>query len=163
MSREDPQMKIRLPEALKARIEQSAEAAGRSMNSEIIARLQATYDETVVTTVEARVKPGAEEKRFEFNADEIADKVVERLEGRNKRKAAPNKVIIPGGYTLSPEARSDFLNLYASMIGGRSTVNSVILGSPEPEVKPRGNDPYGPRKSQNAPKSLPKKPRGKKA
>jgi len=162
MSREDPQMKIRMPEALKARIEQAAEAAGRSMNSEIVARLQATFDETVVTTVEARVRPGAEEKRFEFNADEIAEKVVERLEGRNKR-SNPSKVIIMDSYGRSTDMRTAFDNLYVSMMGGRGAVNGAILGQQEPEIKPRGNEPYGPKKSANAPKSLPKKPGGKKA
>ncbi|GKT16990.1 hypothetical protein AVHY2522_13660 [Acidovorax sp. SUPP2522] len=48
MSREDPQMKIRLPEALKARIEASAQAGGRSMNSEIAARLQQTFEKVAV-------------------------------------------------------------------------------------------------------------------
>ena len=127
------------------------------MTAEVVARLQATFDETVVTTVEARVKPGAQEKRFEFNADEIADKVVERLEGRHKRPEPPNRVIIPGGYGVSPETRTDFHNLYASMMGGRGAVNSIILGKQEPELKPRGNEPYGPPKSGNAKKSPPKK------
>lgn len=43
MSREDPQMKLRMPADLKACIEEAAEAAGRSMNAEIVARLQASF------------------------------------------------------------------------------------------------------------------------
>lgn len=43
MSREDPQMKIRLPEELKARIDASAAQAGRSLNAEIVARLEGSY------------------------------------------------------------------------------------------------------------------------
>ncbi|SMF93936.1 Arc-like DNA binding domain-containing protein [Methylomagnum ishizawai] len=43
MSREAPQMKIRLPEDLKARIEESAYQNRRSMNAEIVARLEASY------------------------------------------------------------------------------------------------------------------------
>lgn len=43
MSREDPQMKIRLPEELKARIDASATQAGRSLNAEIVARLEGSY------------------------------------------------------------------------------------------------------------------------
>ena len=42
MSRDDPQMKIRLPAELKARIEESAVANKRTMNAEIIARLDAS-------------------------------------------------------------------------------------------------------------------------
>lgn len=44
MSREDPQMKIRLTLDLKERIEAAAKTAGRSLNSEIIARLQQSFD-----------------------------------------------------------------------------------------------------------------------
>ena len=44
MSREDPQMKIRLPADLKDTVENAAKVAGRSMNAEIVARLQASFD-----------------------------------------------------------------------------------------------------------------------
>lgn len=44
MSREDPQMKIRLPSELKDRIEEASRSAGRSLNAEIVARLQASFD-----------------------------------------------------------------------------------------------------------------------
>ena len=39
MSRDDPQMKIRLPAELKACIEEAAAANNRTMNSEIVVRL----------------------------------------------------------------------------------------------------------------------------
>lgn len=45
MSREDPQMKIRLPEALKAQIEGASATNNRTMNAEIVARLQASFEE----------------------------------------------------------------------------------------------------------------------
>lgn len=49
MSREDPQMKIRLPADLKDQIETAAKDAGRSMNAEIIERLSHTqHDEETV-------------------------------------------------------------------------------------------------------------------
>lgn len=44
MSREDPQMKIRLPADLKESIEFAAKASGRTLNSEVVARLQASFD-----------------------------------------------------------------------------------------------------------------------
>ncbi|QGA57243.1 Arc family DNA-binding protein [Brucella sp. 2280] len=40
MSREDPQIKLRLPEALRDSIKAHAEANGRSMNAEIVARIE---------------------------------------------------------------------------------------------------------------------------
>lgn len=43
MSREDPQMKIRLPADLKEEIEAAAKQSGRSMNAEIVARLEASF------------------------------------------------------------------------------------------------------------------------
>lgn len=142
---------FRLPFELADKLRESAEQSGRSMNAEIVARLQATFDETVVTTVEARAKPGTQEQRFEFNADEIADKVVERLEGR-KREASPNKVIIVGNLGRAPGERTFDSTPYTSMVYN-------ILAKNSPAFAPRGNEPYGPQKSSNAKKRLPKKPK----
>lgn len=44
MSREDPQMKIRLPADLKDQIETASKNSGRSMNAEIVARLQDSFN-----------------------------------------------------------------------------------------------------------------------
>ena len=44
MTREDPQMKIRLTDDLKTNIENAARQAGRSMNAEIVARLQQSFN-----------------------------------------------------------------------------------------------------------------------
>ena len=43
MSRDDPQMKIRLPAELKTRIEGASIANNRTMNAEIVARLVASF------------------------------------------------------------------------------------------------------------------------
>lgn len=43
MSREDPQMKIRLPADLKDQIDAAAKQSGRSMNAEIVARLENSF------------------------------------------------------------------------------------------------------------------------
>lgn len=43
MSREDPQLRIRLPIELKEKIEYSAKANGRSMNAEIVQRLDISF------------------------------------------------------------------------------------------------------------------------
>lgn len=43
MSREDPQLRIRLPIELKEKIESSAKLNGRSMNAEIVTRLNLSY------------------------------------------------------------------------------------------------------------------------
>jgi len=145
---------MRIPAELKEKLDAAANENRRSVTAEVVSRLQATFDETVVTTVEARARPGAEEKRFEFNADEIADKVVERLEGR-KKSPSPNKLIITGNLAKSPDFRSEYLD-YAISIVGRNPLSSVLSG-PSQEAKPRGNEPYGPKKSANARKAAPKK------
>jgi predicted HicB family RNase H-like nuclease len=44
MSRDDPQMKLRLPPELKARVEEAARASGRSINAELVQRIAASFD-----------------------------------------------------------------------------------------------------------------------
>lgn len=43
MSREHPQFKLRMPPALRALVEQTAKQANRSLNAEIVTRLQASF------------------------------------------------------------------------------------------------------------------------
>ena len=47
MSREDPQLKIRLPLELKEKITQSAADHGRSINSEVVTRLEESFEPEV--------------------------------------------------------------------------------------------------------------------
>lgn len=75
---------VRLPDGMRDRIAEAAKAAGRSMNSEIVHRLQESFDERFLAVIEAKATSGPESKRFEFNAEEIAQKVIEKLEGRGK-------------------------------------------------------------------------------
>ncbi|WP_424297636.1 Arc family DNA-binding protein [Diaphorobacter nitroreducens] len=140
---------MRIPAELKEKLDAAAEENRRSMTAEVVARLQATFDETVVTTVEARVKPGAEEKRFEFNADEIADRVVERLE--NRERNAAGKAILRSGNVepTSPISIDAIEQLYMRVLRA--------LGEPSVIEHPRGNEPYGPQKSSNAKRQLPKR------
>lgn len=43
MSREDPQFKIRMPAALRDRIAEAASASNRTMNAEVLARLEQSF------------------------------------------------------------------------------------------------------------------------
>lgn len=43
MSRTDPQFKLRMPPALRARVEKSAKASRRSINAELVVRLQQSF------------------------------------------------------------------------------------------------------------------------
>lgn len=58
MSRDDPQFKLRMPQGLRLIAEQAAKAAGRSLNSELIARLESSFlnesSEKLLTAERAR-------------------------------------------------------------------------------------------------------------
>lgn len=43
MSREDPQFKLRMPPELRLQAEQAAKAAGRSINAELVARIESSF------------------------------------------------------------------------------------------------------------------------
>lgn len=52
MSRADPQFKLRMPAALRGQVEQSAKAARRSLNAEIVSRLQSSFGQVAPSTQE---------------------------------------------------------------------------------------------------------------
>ena len=58
MARTDPQVNLRLPALLKSRVERAAEQSGRSVNAEIVHRLEASLKEDVGAArhVEARLR-----------------------------------------------------------------------------------------------------------
>jgi hypothetical protein len=56
MSREDPQMKIRLPVELKARVEDASSKNNRTMNAEIVDRLESTFAEKPGVSAETFVR-----------------------------------------------------------------------------------------------------------
>lgn len=43
MSREDPQFKLRMPQDLRQQAEQAAKAAGRSLNAELVTRIESSF------------------------------------------------------------------------------------------------------------------------
>lgn len=69
MSREDPQMKIRLPAELKDHIEETAKTVGRSMNAEIVARLRSTTQ----GYIDNSLSQGWEAKEIERLSKELHD------------------------------------------------------------------------------------------
>ncbi len=59
MSREDPQFKLRMPQALRLQAEQAAKAAGRSINAELVARIESSFlnsspQETLISAKRAK-------------------------------------------------------------------------------------------------------------
>lgn len=70
-SRTADQFVIRLPDGMRDRLKEAAHANGRSMNSEIVSRLQSTLDSDVSVKVDMSDDPTL--------ADEVAALVVKRL------------------------------------------------------------------------------------
>lgn len=59
MSREDPQFKLRMPPQLRAQAEQAARASGRSLNAELVTRLESSFlgesvSESLIPAVRAK-------------------------------------------------------------------------------------------------------------
>ncbi len=83
MSRDDPQFKLRLPAELKARIDREAEASRRSINAEIIARL-----ELALLSGEAadELIPAVKAKEISIEARQSIPGIVKRriIEGINR-------------------------------------------------------------------------------
>jgi hypothetical protein len=101
MSREDPQFKLRLPAELKTRIDEMAAANHRSINAEIIARLESTFLEGQSSSHESVGGPTDDPdppvvrrviKRngqvFEYSDDQITTAIMRAFESLNNNPAA---------------------------------------------------------------------------
>lgn len=77
MKQTDPQYKLRLPEELKQKIEEAAVAARRSMNAEIVSRLQASFTPSITTS----------NVKFSLGAGESEADVLEQATTRFERAA----------------------------------------------------------------------------
>ncbi|MEC5405138.1 Arc family DNA-binding protein [Paraburkholderia sp. MPAMCS5] len=77
MTREDPQMKLRLPPDLKDRLTEAAAANNRSLNAEVVSRLQESFSDHV----------GRAGRVSEHALDLFAEKVGQVLDEREKKRA----------------------------------------------------------------------------
>lgn len=76
MSREDPQFKLRMPAQLRDQAEQSAKASGRSLNAEIVTRLEASF---VMENTSNELMPASRAKELALMArNKIPDEVRRR-------------------------------------------------------------------------------------
>jgi hypothetical protein len=78
MTREDPQMKLRLPLELKNTLAVSAQENSRSLNAEVVKRLE----DSVAPARQASKAVGINEATIQA----IADKVADVLDQREKKK-----------------------------------------------------------------------------
>ncbi len=68
MARTDPQANLRIPAELKARLEDAARDARRSLNAEIVARLQESFAPREPVTVRINLTAGEETKMKDIQA-----------------------------------------------------------------------------------------------
>jgi hypothetical protein len=83
MTREDPQMKLRLPPELKDRLTALAEENGRSLNAEVVRRLEESLGGEATGGKTAPL----DDRTLDLFADTVAGKVVQALDEREKRRA----------------------------------------------------------------------------
>jgi hypothetical protein len=76
MTREDPQIKLRLPPDLKDRLAEAATDNNRSLNAEVVSRLQESFDS----------QAGDTEAVMERALDLFAEKVSQVLDAREKKR-----------------------------------------------------------------------------
>ncbi|MEA3271557.1 Arc family DNA-binding protein [Ralstonia pickettii] len=82
MTREDPQMKLRLPVELKDRLTALAKRNDRSLNAEVVRRLEGSLDgETTSGTT-----PPIDDQTLDVFAHTVADKVVQALDERERKQ-----------------------------------------------------------------------------
>lgn len=81
MTREDPQMKLRLPADLKDQLAALAEANGRSLNAEVVVRLEESLGGADGAQASARV----DEHTLDLFAEKVGQVLDERERKRGKR------------------------------------------------------------------------------
>lgn len=88
MSREDPQMKIRLPADLKDQIEAASKQSGRSMNSEIVARLDESF-QAPMRAEEQAFQEGFESASLRIEVERLREQLhAERMQKFEDRASA---------------------------------------------------------------------------
>ena len=85
-----PSYPLRLPEDLKARVEESAKAQGRSLNAEIIARLQASFDDLAPAPTAKELRTLAEAINASLkNLEGVTAELKKATPSAPRRKRAP--------------------------------------------------------------------------
>lgn len=122
MAREDPQMKLRLPVDLKNRIEEASKNSGRTLNAEIVSRLQSTFKPEQVKLDFGPANAEVDDESRPVNKRELIQLLNEFVASNNgevtfKTKVVPdevtpvakkptvNKVILVGNLGRDPEVR----------------------------------------------------------
>lgn len=97
MSREDPQFKLRMPAELRAQADQAAKSSGRSLNAELVARIETSF---ISETSTEKLIPAVRARELALMAragipDEIRKRVIEAV-GRAIRLGHSSAVVSLG-------------------------------------------------------------------
>ncbi|MFM0363720.1 Arc family DNA-binding protein [Paraburkholderia sediminicola] len=85
MTREDPQMKLRLPAELKDQLAALAEANGRSLNAEVVVRLE----ESLGGAGDAQTPTHVDEHTLDLFAEKVGEVVGQMLDERERKRKRP--------------------------------------------------------------------------
>ncbi|HED4877395.1 TPA: Arc family DNA-binding protein [Stenotrophomonas maltophilia] len=120
MSREAPQFKLRMPDDLKQVIEDSARANGRSMNAEIVGRLEQSLEAPKVTLTDAQ-------------AAALADEIMAKIETR--KISEPAEVI-------AADLNVDTVEQLIERLDHRATEQSEAIGRLIKKIEHEAHDIY---------------------
>lgn len=81
MARDDPQINLRIPGALKDRLDDASAQNKRSLTAEVVARLEESFRESAAEVLSQQV----DDRTLDLFADTVAGRVVQVLDEREKK------------------------------------------------------------------------------
>lgn len=135
MSRDDPQMKIRLPAELKTGVETAAKANNRTMNAEIVARLQQSFENKLLSQGDMEVlEQSAQTLGLVPGTQEFKDAIQtlsEDVQTRMKAEASKEVQSLLAMARMKREAPDLFMGIVnAGIKGGRVPTKPTKKPSP---------------------------------
>lgn len=116
MSREDPQLKVRLPQDLKDKITESASNLGRSINADVVARLEGSFE-----------PQGNEQLLKKIN--EMSSELINLSREAREMRMLYIEAINNNYENLPISFKSNFVELI------RATINEKFIHDPDPLVE----------------------------
>ena len=105
MARSDPQLNIRIPEQLKARVETAARESGRSVTAEILARLQQTFEPaSSPTSFRSLVERLVTEEKRSFTEGGLTLNLTVTIEPDGAAEAELSRTVTPAKPKAKPAA-----------------------------------------------------------
>ena len=91
---------LRLPRSLHARVQESAEATGKSMNAELIARLESSFNATPDSTLEVKIDHlSAQNDQLQYMLDAVLSQIFDTF--KLNTEAIAQKALKASGLEMS--------------------------------------------------------------